>query len=76
MRLEVADTGIGLSVGDQARVFERIYRVDCARSRQLGGTGFGLSIVKNTVLRLGRDVGVKIEVGVGSMLWAELPIAT
>lgn len=75
-RLEIADTGIGLSLGDQARVFERFYRVDRARSRELGGTGLGLSIVKNTVLRLGGDVGVRSELGVGSMFWAELPTAT
>tara|TARA_R110002073_G_scaffold188632_1_gene347539 strand:- start:450 stop:1601 length:1152 start_codon:yes stop_codon:yes gene_type:complete len=74
VRLEVADTGIGLRAADQARIFERFYRVDQARSRELGGTGLGLSIVKNTALRLGGDVGVKSELGVGSMFWVELPV--
>lgn len=73
-RLEVADTGIGLSQGDQERIFERFYRVDRARSRELGGTGLGLSIVKNTVLSLGGEIGVSSELGVGSMFWIELPL--
>ena len=73
LRLEVADTGIGLSAADQERIFERFYRVDRARSRELGGTGLGLSIVKNTVRNLGGDVGVKSALGVGSMFWLELP---
>jgi len=72
-RLEVADTGIGLSPEDQERIFERFYRVDRARSRELGGTGLGLSIVKNTALNLGGDIGVNSELGVGSMFWVEFP---
>jgi two-component system phosphate regulon sensor histidine kinase PhoR len=73
LRLEVADTGIGLSEADQERIFERFYRVDRARSRELGGTGLGLSIVKNTVRNLGGDVGVKSAPGVGSLFWVTLP---
>ncbi len=73
LRLEVADTGIGLSPEDQERIFERFYRVDRARSRELGGTGLGLSIVKNTVRNLGGEIGVRSELGVGSMFWVELP---
>ena len=75
LRLEVADTGIGLSVEDQARIFERFYRVDRARSRELGGTGLGLAIVKNTVRNLGGDLGVRSELGVGSVFWVTLPMA-
>jgi two-component system phosphate regulon sensor histidine kinase PhoR len=70
---EVVDTGIGLSPEDQERVFERFYRVDRARSRDLGGTGLGLSIVKNTVKNLGGEVGVRSELGRGSTFWVELP---
>ncbi|MBL8748323.1 MAG: PAS domain-containing sensor histidine kinase [Planctomycetes bacterium] len=73
VRLEVADTGIGLSLEDQARVFERFYRVDRARSRDLGGTGLGLSIVKHTVRNLGGDVGVQSTLGQGSKFWVTLP---
>jgi two-component system phosphate regulon sensor histidine kinase PhoR len=73
-RLEVSDTGIGLSPEDQERVFERFYRVDRARSRDLGGTGLGLSIVKNTVKALGGEVGVRSRLGTGSTFWVELPI--
>lgn len=73
VRLEVEDTGIGLSSEDQARVFERFYRVDRARSRDLGGTGLGLSIVKNTVRNLGGDVGVRSTLGQGSTFWVTLP---
>lgn len=74
-RLEVSDTGIGLSPQDQERVFERFYRVDRARSRDLGGTGLGLSIVKNTVRNLGGEVGVRSALGKGSTFWVELPVA-
>ena len=73
--LEVRDTGIGLSPADQERVFERFYRVDKARSRELGGTGLGLSIVKNTVKGLGGTLGVRSELGRGSTFWVRLPIA-
>ena len=75
LQLEVSDTGIGLSEADQERIFERFYRVDRARSRQLGGTGLGLSIVKNTVINLGGDLGVRSELGVGSLFWVRLPLA-
>ena len=74
LRLEVRDTGIGLSPEDCDRVFERFYRVDRARSRELGGTGLGLSIVKNTVKGLGGEVGVESELGRGSTFWVELPV--
>jgi two-component system, OmpR family, phosphate regulon sensor histidine kinase PhoR len=74
-RCEVTDTGIGLSAADQERIFERFYRVDRARSRDLGGTGLGLSIVKNTIKALGGEVGVASQLGQGSTFWVELPRA-
>jgi two-component system sensor histidine kinase SenX3 len=72
--LEVSDTGIGIPAREQARIFERFYRVDRARSRETGGTGLGLSIVKHVVENHGGTVRVKSEVGLGSSFIVRLPI--
>lgn len=74
--LEIADTGIGIASQDQARIFERFYRVDKARSRELGGTGLGLSIVKHLVQSFGGTVSVTSQPGQGSTFRIELPTAT
>jgi two-component system phosphate regulon sensor histidine kinase PhoR len=73
--LEVRDTGIGIAPEDQDRVFERFYRVDKARSRELGGTGLGLSIVKHTAQALGGRVGLESRLGQGSTFRVWLPAA-
>ncbi len=73
VRIAVRDTGIGIKPDDQRRVFERFYRVDKARSRELGGTGLGLAIVKHLAQSLGGTVGVESEPGKGSTFWVELP---
>ena len=73
-RIEVSDTGIGIEDKDLAHVFERFYRVDTARSRQLGGTGLGLSIVKHLVQAHGGEVGVSSELGKGSCFWFTMPV--
>jgi two-component system phosphate regulon sensor histidine kinase PhoR len=74
--LEVQDTGIGIAPQDQARVFERFYRVDKARSRELGGTGLGLSIVKHLVQSFGGAVAVESQPGRGSTFRVTLPSTT
>jgi two-component system, OmpR family, phosphate regulon sensor histidine kinase PhoR len=72
--LSVTDTGIGIKPADQERVFERFYRVDKARSRELGGTGLGLSIVKHLAQSFGGRVGVESTPGQGSTFTVELPV--
>jgi len=71
--VEVEDTGIGIEPADQKRIFERFYRVDKARSRELGGTGLGLSIVKHIVLAHGGQVAVASMPGHGSTFRIVLP---
>ncbi len=71
----VDDTGIGIEPEDQARIFERFYRVDKARSRELGGTGLGLSIVKHTVLGHGGEISVESDPGRGSRFRLRIPQA-
>ncbi len=71
--LEVADSGIGIPRDDLPRVFERFYRVDKARSRELGGTGLGLSIVKHLVQSIGGQISVDSRVGAGSKFTVQLP---
>ncbi len=73
--LEVQDTGVGIPNEDKARVFERFYRVDKARSREVGGTGLGLSIVKHLVLALGGTIDLVSDVGQGSTFRVKLRLA-
>jgi two-component system phosphate regulon sensor histidine kinase PhoR len=72
--LTVTDTGIGIKPADQEHVFERFYRVDKARSRELGGTGLGLSIVKHLAQSFGGRVAVESTPGQGSTFTVELPV--
>lgn len=73
--LSVADNGIGIAAEDQQRIFERFYRVDKARSRELGGTGLGLAIVKHLTQAHGGEVSVSSQPGVGSTFRVRLRCA-
>ncbi|MCS7023586.1 MAG: ATP-binding protein [Bryobacteraceae bacterium] len=74
VEISVADTGIGIPEEDLPRLFERFYRVDKARSRELGGTGLGLAIVKHLAKAMGGDVGVSSQLQHGSRFWFTLPV--
>lgn len=73
--VEVTDTGVGIPERELARVFERFYRVDKARSRETGGTGLGLSIVRHVVERHGGEVWAKSTLGEGSLFAFSIPLA-
>ena len=75
VEVSVADTGIGIPQEDIPRIFERFYRVDKARSRELGGTGLGLSIVKHLIQAHKGEVWVKSTLGEGSTFSFSLPKA-
>ena len=74
IRFEVVDTGIGIPQAEQPRIFERFYRVDVARSRQVGGTGLGLAIAKHLVEGHGGRIWVESEIGNGSQFHFSVPI--
>ncbi len=73
IEIAVTDQGIGISEKDRERVFERVYRVDPARSRATGGTGLGLAIVKHVAASHGGEVTVWSSEGQGSTFTLRLP---
>jgi two-component system, OmpR family, phosphate regulon sensor histidine kinase PhoR len=74
LEVAVADTGIGIPAPDLPRITERFYRVDKARSRELGGTGLGLAIVKHLVMAHGGELKIESEVGKGTTVRFTVPI--
>ncbi len=75
VKLSVEDSGIGIPLKDQSRIFERFYRVDAARSREQGGTGLGLSIAKHIMQLHGGEITVNSTPGKGSTFTCTLRIA-
>jgi len=75
VRLSVEDSGIGIPLKDQSRIFERFYRVDAARSREQGGTGLGLSIAKHIMQLHGGEITVNSTPGKGSTFTCILRVA-
>jgi two-component system, OmpR family, sensor kinase len=73
--LTVSDTGIGIPISEQDRIFDRFYRVDRARSRAGGGTGLGLAITRSIAQAHGGKIAVRSEPGVGSAFIVHLPLA-
>ncbi|WP_054702015.1 sensor histidine kinase [Secundilactobacillus odoratitofui] len=73
----VQDTGIGIAQNEQARIFERFYRVDSSRTQQVvSGTGLGLAIVAELVQSMGGQISVHSQRGVGSTFTVTFPIKT
>ncbi|HLK51133.1 MAG TPA: ATP-binding protein [Bryobacteraceae bacterium] len=73
VEISVTDTGIGIPPEDLSRIFERFYRVDKARSRDVGGTGLGLSIVRQAIERMHGAIRVESQLGKGSCFTITLP---
>jgi two-component system phosphate regulon sensor histidine kinase PhoR len=73
VEIAVIDTGVGIPPGDLPRITERFYRVDRARSRELGGTGLGLAIVKHLVLAHGGELRIESEPPRGTTVYVTLP---
>ena len=76
VEIDVTDTGIGIPSSDVPRLTERFFRVDKARSRELGGTGLGLAIVKHIVQAHGGSLAISSALGQGTTVRVFFPAAT
>jgi two-component system phosphate regulon sensor histidine kinase PhoR len=74
--MSVSDTGVGIPSEEVPRIFERFYRVDKARSRDVGGTGLGLSIVRHVVEQMAGTIAVQSQLGKGSKFILTFPALT
>jgi two-component Ni(II)/redox sensor kinase NrsS len=71
--IAIKDTGIGIPLAEQSRIFERFYRVDSDRSRKTGGTGLGLAIAQAIAQRHQGQILLDSEIGQGSLFTVSLP---
>jgi len=74
IRFEVIDTGIGISLEAQTRIFDSFTQADSSTTRKFGGTGLGTTISKQIIKIMGGEIGVSSEIGLGSTFWVELPM--
>ena len=74
VELAVADTGIGLSAEQQAKLFQEFTQADSLTARRYGGTGLGLAITRKLARMMGGDVTVASEAGKGSIFAVRLPV--
>jgi len=72
--MKIEDTGCGIPEKDLPFIFERFFRIDRARSREMGGTGLGLAIVKETIEAHGGKVWAESKEGEGSAFYFTLPL--
>jgi signal transduction histidine kinase len=75
IRFAVQDSGLGIPAKEQARIFEKFYRLDPDMTRGIGGTGLGLYICRELVRRVGGRIWVESEIGKGSTFFVEIPVA-